>query len=255
MPKPKSRLIWPAAALGLLLAISFIGYSLTRPPGTEASKPPRYQFYEGLKAEQDNRTDLAETEPLPVTLIAQPLPVPEMTAIEPTEEYSIEDIGEAAQAPDELAKTDETESAAQADSVEEITSLLAAAQESLAAYRLTTPRKESAFHYYQRVLALDPDNPDARQGLAQIATRYVQLTRRAIRSYDYSKARRYATAGLTVAPEHPELLNLQAQARTAPRPAVRNDSASSESGLLGGLRDILSGNARAPAQQPGFNDK
>jgi len=249
-PTGRNRWIWPTAALGLLLTVSFIGYSLTTTPGTEESKPPRYQFYEQLKAEQESRAASTEAESNKITLLSQSVPDPETTAVESTEETFVEDIGEAAQPSDsdalaneELAETDETESATQGNSAEDIDRLLAAAQDSLTAYRLTTPRDQSAFHYYQRILALDPDNPEAQQGLTQITTRYVQLTRQAIRRSDYSKARRYAKAGLTIDPQHPELQTLQSRARAAPtRRSKRRQS-------------ILSRGGRKPSRPVGFNDK
>ncbi|MEE4380017.1 MAG: protein kinase [Candidatus Competibacteraceae bacterium] len=251
-PTTRSRWIWSAAALGLLLTASFIGYSLTTMPGAEESRPPRYQFYEQLKTEQENQAVPTEADSTKITLISQPMSDLATTAIEPAGETPVEDIGEAAQAPDsdalaneELVGIDQSESEQLADSAEDIDRLLTAAQDSLTAYRLTTPRERSAFHYYQRILALDPDNPDAHQGLSQITTRYVQLTRRAISRSDYSKARRYAKAGLTVDPEHPELLTLQSRAQVAPpRPARSRPS-----------RSTLSGGRQEPSRAVGFNDK
>jgi serine/threonine protein kinase len=234
-PVIPNRWVWRAAVLGLLLTAGFSWYSLTTTEDNEELKPPRYRFYQQLKA---------ENQPTPAAL--------ELIAGDPGEDTFIENIGEAAQAPDDSpasenpAEPDATESALPAGEVDEIPRLLTAAQDSLTAYRLTTPPNQSAFHYYRRVLALDPDNLEAQQGLAQVAANYVQLTRRAVRQSDYGKAGRYVKAGLSVDPDHPELLALQAQIRAAPPPPARPRSAG---------RSILSGDGRGPSRPVGFNDK
>jgi len=58
---------------------------------------------------------------------------------------------------------------------EQIREALAQAEEYLKADALTSPENENAYDTYQAVLALDPENKAAQQGLEKIADRYAQL--------------------------------------------------------------------------------
>jgi hypothetical protein len=91
----------------------------------------------------------------------------------------------------------------------EIDALLASAADALSDYRLTVPEHHSAYYYYQKVLALDPHNRQARSGFAHIADRYYWLAKK---NFDDGKdkfARQYVDTGLQVKPDHPELLALR----------------------------------------------
>lgn len=88
------------------------------------------------------------------------------------------------------------QSEAQSQQAQRITELLATAEADLAANRLGTPAGENATDRYREVLALDPDNAQARAGLDQVGERYVALARGAIKKRTLSKARDYiARAG------------------------------------------------------------
>jgi len=92
---------------------------------------------------------------------------------------------------------------------EKIAALLAQGQQSLRNFRLLTPAGDSANHYFNEVLALDPGNSDARQGFNRIAERYVMLARRANARHDSKLARVYISRGLRVRPGNRGLLALQ----------------------------------------------
>jgi hypothetical protein len=94
---------------------------------------------------------------------------------------------------------------------ERIERFLALAAESLKDYRLTIPVDNSAIHFYQRVLLMDPQNATALQGLKDIATRYAWLAEQAIDGSQTGKAKRYIALGLSVDPQHPHLLALREQ--------------------------------------------
>jgi tetratricopeptide (TPR) repeat protein len=95
---------------------------------------------------------------------------------------------------------------------EKVTQLLGLAKQSLKAYRLTSPRDNSALHYYKQVLQLDPDNEDAKGGVREIATRYAWLADQAMAKSQYTKARRFARLGLSINPSDRHLLTLQIRA-------------------------------------------
>ena len=92
---------------------------------------------------------------------------------------------------------------------EEIYALLQLGDVAIANNLLTTPEKESAWHYYQRVFDLDPENAFAVRGLQRIAARYGELTRLAMERGKYDRAELYVRRGLGVANGSSELLALQ----------------------------------------------
>lgn len=58
----------------------------------------------------------------------------------------------------------------------------------LRADRLMTPAEDSAYHYFSRVLAFEPDNTVARDGMRDIALRYLQLADTASRQGQFDNA-------------------------------------------------------------------
>lgn len=73
----------------------------------------------------------------------------------------------------------------------EIDKLLAKGELALSKDRLTSPTTDNAALYYRKVLALSPNNPAARDGLEQIAKRYMDLARMAHDNGDEGKARKW----------------------------------------------------------------
>ncbi len=74
--------------------------------------------------------------------------------------------------------------------------------------RLSTPRENSAYYYFNQVLLLDAENGAALAGLNQIAEEYVRLARLEILAGDYRQAAKMVKRGLYVAPENEALLAL-----------------------------------------------
>jgi formylglycine-generating enzyme required for sulfatase activity len=72
-----------------------------------------------------------------------------------------------------------------------IAALLEEAQRALARLRLTLPKGESAYDYYQQVLDLEPGNARAEAGIDALVGRYVALARRAAERGELDRARRY----------------------------------------------------------------
>lgn len=110
------------------------------------------------------------------------------------------------------------------DARSQVTQLLTHAERALAGDRLTTPPKNNAFHYYQRVLALDPGNPRATRGLVAIASRYAQLAEGSMQQSEYAKAEELIERGLKVESDDERLLALrnEVRMRTAPRRLIDN---------------------------------
>ena len=78
--------------------------------------------------------------------------------------------------------------------------LLREATADLAADRLTTPAGKNAFSRYRAVLALDPANEAALQGLHGILTRYLALSKAAANENSFDLARSYLDKAAAVSP-------------------------------------------------------
>lgn len=83
--------------------------------------------------------------------------------------------------------------------------LLYEGQKALAADRLMTPPEDSALARFNRVLALQPDNPVALQGIQDVAGRYLQLAETASRQGQFANAVQFLQRAEMVADKHPGL--------------------------------------------------
>jgi tetratricopeptide (TPR) repeat protein len=111
-----------------------------------------------------------------------------------------------------------------ASNEEEIKTLITKAEEALKKYRLTSPKTDNAYYYYNKILKLDPGNKDAKKGLRKLAGKYGTLADKALKKDDEEKARTYLQRGLRIQPNDKSLQQkiayldeLQA-ARLAPPP-------------------------------------
>ena len=71
--------------------------------------------------------------------------------------------------------------------------------------RLMTPVDDNAFQRYQRVLAFDPDNAAALEGLAMIVARYLELAAQASRQGRFEPAMNYLERARWVNPDDPTI--------------------------------------------------
>ena len=83
--------------------------------------------------------------------------------------------------------------------------LIARAEESLRADRLTTPLGNNAMEYFQRVLALDPGNARAAAGVEAVAERYAVLIGNAVENGHLPRARRHLASLRQISPAHPRI--------------------------------------------------
>jgi protein TonB len=142
-----------------------------------------------------------------------------------------------------------------------IASNLTAGQQALHAGHALEPRGRSAFDYYNTVLALDPSNPAARQGIDQIADHFAAQAEVAIARGQVAAAIVAVDGVRRVRPDHRQLAELQAQlnaaqekyvaavpqrAAVAPAPKPAPPKATVLSSSL--ERNVIEARARAVAQ-------
>jgi hypothetical protein len=82
---------------------------------------------------------------------------------------------------------------------------LARAEERMSDGRLSAPAHDSAASYYRQVLAHDPENVDAKEGLLLLARRHAEQAQQAHARGDLERALEHVTYGLMVAPDDPSL--------------------------------------------------
>jgi len=90
-----------------------------------------------------------------------------------------------------------------------IGAILAQAGTALKEHRLTQPKNDNAYAYYQQVLELQPRHKKALQGITNIANAYADLAESKLDKFEYEAAKAYVHKGLTVQPENTRLLALQ----------------------------------------------
>ncbi|MGH8658851.1 MAG: serine/threonine protein kinase, partial [Gammaproteobacteria bacterium] len=86
---------------------------------------------------------------------------------------------------------------------------LAAADEDVAALRLTTPARDNAYQHYQAVLAVAPGHPQALEGIQRIVGQYVWFIRKAVQEGRLDRARVYLNRAEAVSPSAPLLRSLR----------------------------------------------
>ncbi|PLY17108.1 MAG: hypothetical protein C0631_00830 [Sedimenticola sp.] len=185
-----TSLFW-GGAIGLvaLTALAFIGKDKPLPP--QVGEPE-------TAAEQITQQPPVENE--------QPVPLEESDPIEADEESSGDEQVTAEAEPlasDPLTRTEQ---------------LLARAEQSLRKNRLTRPAGDNAYLYFSQVLADDPKNAQAREGIQRTADRYLLLAQKRVDQEKLSAAEKLIASGLKVVPEHAQLLALQSQVELALRP-------------------------------------
>lgn len=98
----------------------------------------------------------------------------------------------------------------------QIYDLLQEAARALTMERLTTPARDNAHRYYQQILAIDPQNPAALQGLRKIADRYLAMADEKLQQSDVDHAERLVDRAEAVVPDN-SLLNIYREKITQAR--------------------------------------
>jgi len=102
---------------------------------------------------------------------------------------------------DTPAETDEIISDVQSES-QIINDLLEGARANIGELKLTSPLGNNAYEKYQTVLNLEPNNPEAMNGMDRIVDEYIDLMDFALGKHDIPRARNYLRKGMNVNSEH-----------------------------------------------------
>lgn len=94
---------------------------------------------------------------------------------------------------------------------EQVETLLASARAAMRDRRYIDPDDDSALAHYRGVLAYEPENGEARQGLERIADVLVGRAESSMASRDYPAALRSLEVARSLKPDHPKLAALDAQ--------------------------------------------
>ena len=96
--------------------------------------------------------------------------------------------------------------------------LLNAGELAISEFRLTNPKGNNAFEYFQQVLKIDKQNEQAHTGILRIANIYARLTRKEIDEENLELAHLFIERGLTIRPGHQGLTELEAELREKSSP-------------------------------------
>lgn len=185
-PGTVRRLAYVTMAFLVLGGLAAYYHSADTPPA-EAGEEPAIETAANSGQQIEPDSDPARTEPDSETDPAQ-----NMTDQQP---LATQTETQASSAPDR----------APSDTLE---SLLQRANQRLASDRLSYPANDSARHYFNAILQQDPGNRAARRGLDRVANRYADLAQSQLQRGRRVKARRLATLGLEVRPQHQRLIRI-----------------------------------------------
>lgn len=74
-----------------------------------------------------------------------------------------------------------------------------------------SPADDNAYDRYRRVLALDSRNQKAKDGLREVASRYLSLTDNAVAKGDLTRAATYLDRARKADPTHPGISSAQSR--------------------------------------------
>ncbi len=140
---------------------------------------------------------------------------------------------------------------------EEIRSLLAQAGEDLRANRLMLPAGGNAFARYQAVLAMESDNREAREGLAQIVGRYTSLFEAALGEGDLERAGQMLARAEEVRPTDGRLAGMRRELSRAREARLAEERAAAEEAERQATSQAAARRAAESRREPGnvFRDR
>ena len=160
-------------------------------------------------AERTSSGPAKQEQPATLAAVPQAAQPAERTSSGPAKQEQPATLAAVPQAAQPAERT--SSSPAEQEQLAKLAALLEAAHIALSRDRLMIPKDASAYHYYQKILKLDPGNKQAREGFILIANRYVTLAAQALDQGKNKRAKTYVKSGLRAKNDHPALLMLQAR--------------------------------------------
>jgi len=96
---------------------------------------------------------------------------------------------------------------------ETVSQLLSLAEGQVAKLAFTTPEGDNAYETYQLILSIQPNNEAALAGIERIGIKYASLAEQARSRGSIERARVYADKAVRLAPDHPDVLAMEAALR------------------------------------------
>jgi hypothetical protein len=211
----RSSKFWPKRlGAGLLLVSGLVGLLFTpglslnedtqvevEAPGTVSYAPPkpepqgqRVQLPEQLSENQSASPESPDTavETLNGKTAVKPSSAEETTVVEPV-----------------VVKQKVRRPRAVKPRLSRVDQLFSIAYRRMDSLRLSYPKGDSAYDYFQEILQLDPDNRAAKAGIRQIVRWYIDHAEQALTAKQIKQARSYIKRGLNINGSHPRLIALQ----------------------------------------------
>lgn len=139
---------------------------------------------------------------------------------------------------------------ARINKLERVHMLTAKALDQSARGNLVTPRDDNAADSYRAILALDPDNSVAAQGMHSIVQRLVANAQSASFAGEQDKAQKYLAAARAIDPDAPGLTEVDKSSKQAKRSA---DDRSSQNDLLAASEALQADRLMPPASPNAFD--
>jgi len=92
-----------------------------------------------------------------------------------------------------------------------IIGLLNSAKLALGENKLMSPPNDNAYDRYRRILALDPSNQKAKNGLQEVAAHYLGLAESAVAKGDLAGGRTFLERARKADPDHPGITTTEAR--------------------------------------------
>lgn len=89
--------------------------------------------------------------------------------------------------------------------------LFSIAYQRMESLKLSYPKGDSAYDYFQKILQIEPDNRAAKAGIRQIVRWYIDHAEQALTEKQIKQAKSYVKRGMNINSSHPRLIALQNQ--------------------------------------------
>ena len=208
--KPSSGVMrwWPVFIV--LIGVGLIGFAMfarrstPRPAPATPVPAPTAQTPSPTPAPPSPSTAASPSESPAVTTTTAPTPAPAPTETSPPNSQNPPTAMDAVEASDAQAATNQVQLADLPTVVDPVNEAVRLARVDFAAQRFTNPPGNNALERYQMALKLDPKNKQVRQGIVEIAKRYIDIAEKNRATGDLAAYDRYLKSAADVGKSMPD---------------------------------------------------